>query len=80
MRPYIYAAREIRRRKYRTAGNVAGFVIAIAALITLVMAARGWEACTAAPMKAIGTDIILIYCRSPENYIEGDEYGCRTKT
>ncbi len=61
MRVYIYAAREIRRRKYRTAGNVAGFVIAVAALITLVTAARGWEACTTAPMKAIGTDIILIY-------------------
>lgn len=61
MRPYMYATREIRRRKYRTAGSVAGFVIAIATLITLVTAARGWEACTAAPMKAIGTDIILIY-------------------
>lgn len=61
MIPFMYAMREIRRRKYRTAGNVAGFVIAVAALITLVMAARGWEACTTAPMKVIGTDIVLIY-------------------
>lgn len=61
MIPYKYAVREIRRRKYRTLSNIAGFVIAIAALITLVTAARGWEACTAEPMKAIGTDIILIY-------------------
>ncbi|UCF45250.1 MAG: ABC transporter permease [Candidatus Bathyarchaeota archaeon] len=61
MGSYLYALREIRRRKYRTAGNIAGFVMAVAALITLVTAARGWEACTAAPMKAIGTDIILIY-------------------
>jgi putative ABC transport system permease protein len=61
MNPYMYAAREIRRRKYRTLVNVAGFVIAVAALITLVTAARGWEASTAAPMKAIGTDVIVIY-------------------
>lgn len=61
MIPYKYAAGEICRRKYRTLSNIAGFVIATAALITLVTAARGWEACTAAPMKAIGTDIILIY-------------------
>jgi putative ABC transport system permease protein len=61
MRPYMYATKEIRRRKYRTASNIAGFVIAVAALITLVTAARGWEASTAAPMKAIGTDIIMIY-------------------
>jgi putative ABC transport system permease protein len=59
--PYMYAMREIRRRKYRTAGNIAGFVIAVATLVTLVMAARGWEACTTAPMKVIGTDIVLIY-------------------
>ena len=61
MIPYMYAMREIRRRKYRTAGNIAGFVIAVATLVTLVMAARGWEACTTAPMKVIGTDIVLIY-------------------
>ena len=57
----MYAVREIRRRKYRTAMNIAGFVIAISTLITLVMAARGWETCTAVPLNSIGTDIIFIY-------------------
>ena len=41
--------------------NIAGFVIAISTLITLVMAARGWETCTSVPLNDIGTDIIFIY-------------------
>ena len=57
----MYAIREIRKRKYRTAVNIAGFVIAISTLITLVMAARGWETCTSVPLNNIGTDIIFIY-------------------
>lgn len=61
MIPFPYAVREIRRRKYRTAVNIAGFVIAISTLITLVMAARGWETCTTVPLNSIGTDIILFY-------------------
>ena len=61
MIPFMYAIREIRRRKYRTAMNIAGFVIAISVLIALVMAARGWETCTAVPLNSIGTDIIFIY-------------------
>lgn len=61
MIPLAYALREIRRRKYRTAINIAGFVIAISTLITLVMAARGWETCTTVPLNSIGTDIIFIY-------------------
>ena len=61
MNPITYALREIRRRKYRTAVNIAGFVIAISTLITLVMAARGWETCTSVPLNSIGTDIILFY-------------------
>lgn len=61
MIPLAYALREIRRRKYRTAINIAGFVIAISTLITLVMAARGWETCTTVPLNSIGTDIILFY-------------------
>lgn len=61
MNPITYALREIRRRKYRTAVNIAGFVIAISTLITLVMAARGWESCTAIPLNSIGTDIIFFY-------------------
>lgn len=61
MIPLAYALREIRRRKYRTAVNIAGFVIAISTLITLVMAARGWETCTTVPLNSIGTDIILFY-------------------
>jgi putative ABC transport system permease protein len=59
--PLAYALREIRRRKYRAAVNIAGFVIAISTLITLVMAARGWETCTTVPLNSIGTDIILFY-------------------
>jgi len=61
LNPITYAVREIRRRKYRTAVNIAGFVIAISTLITLVMAARGWETCTTVPLNSIGTDIILFY-------------------
>ena len=61
MNPITYALREIRRRKYRTAVNIAGFVIAISTLITLVMAARGWETCTTVPLNSIGTDIIFFY-------------------
>ena len=41
--------------------NIAGFIIAISTLITLVMAARGWETCTTVPLNDIGTDIILFY-------------------
>jgi putative ABC transport system permease protein len=41
--------------------NIAGFVIALTTLITLVMAARGWETCTTAPLNSIGTDIVYIY-------------------
>lgn len=59
--PLAYAMKEIRRRKYRTIVNIAGFVIAISTLITLVMAARGWETCTKVPLNRIGTDIIFIY-------------------
>lgn len=61
MNPFAYALKEIRRRKYRTAVNIAGFVIAVSTLITLVMAARGWETCTSVPLNSIGTDIIFIY-------------------
>jgi putative ABC transport system permease protein len=61
LNPLTYALREIRRRKYRTGVNVAGFVIAISTLITLVMAARGWETCTTVPLNSIGTDIIMFY-------------------
>lgn len=61
MIPYFYALREVSRRKSRTISNVAGFAIGIAALVTLVMAARGWEACTAGPLKALGADMIFIY-------------------
>ena len=61
MNPITYALREIRRRRYRTAVNIAGFVIAISTLITLVMAARGWETCTTVPLNNMGTDIILYY-------------------
>lgn len=61
MNPITYALREIRRRRYRTAVNIAGIVIAISTLITLVMAARGWETCTTVPLNGIGTDIILYY-------------------
>lgn len=61
MNPLTYALKEIRRRKYRTFMNVLGFAIAVTTLITLVMAARGWEACTSEPLNDIGTDIIYIY-------------------
>lgn len=61
MIPYVYALKEMRRRKYRTAANIAGFVIVVATLVSLVTAARGWEAVTAAPLKGIGTDLIFIY-------------------
>jgi hypothetical protein len=61
LNPITYAVREIRRRKYRTAVNIVGFVIAISTLITLVIAARGWETCTTVPLNRIGTDIILFY-------------------
>ncbi len=61
MIPFRYALKEIRRRRYRTAVNIVGFVIAISTLITLVMAARGWETCSTVPLNTIGTDIIFIY-------------------
>lgn len=61
MIPYSYAWREMRRRKHRTIINIVGFVIIVAALVTLVMTARGWEAATAQPLKQIGTDVIFIY-------------------
>ena len=61
MIPFEFAFKEIRRRKFRTAVNVAGFVIAVSCLVTLVMAARGWETCTAAPLNSIGTDMVFIY-------------------
>ncbi|MBS7628282.1 ABC transporter permease, partial [Candidatus Bathyarchaeota archaeon] len=41
--------------------NIAGFAIGIAALVTLVMAARGWEACTSGPLRTIGADMVFIY-------------------
>ncbi|MEM2598819.1 MAG: FtsX-like permease family protein [Thermoproteota archaeon] len=53
--------KEIRRRKSRSISNIAGFAIGVAALVTLVMAARGWEACTAGPLKALGADMIFFY-------------------
>ncbi len=58
---FAYAMKEIRRRKHRNILNIAGFVIAVSTLITLVMAARGWETCTRVPLNSIGTDIIFIY-------------------
>jgi hypothetical protein len=58
---HVYALKEMRRRKYRTAINIAGFVIVVATIVALVTTARGWEAATAAPLKEIGTDIIMIY-------------------
>ncbi len=61
MIPYSYALKEIGRRKSRTFSNVSGFAIGIAALVTLVMAARGWEACTAGPLRSMGADMIFIY-------------------
>lgn len=61
MIPHVYALKEMRRRKYRTVINIAGFVIVVATLIALVTTARGWEAATATPLKQIGTDLIMIY-------------------
>ena len=58
---YAYALKEIKRRKYRTVTNIAGFVIVVATLVALVTTARGWEATTAEPLKEIGTDMIMIY-------------------
>jgi putative ABC transport system permease protein len=58
---FSYALKEIKRRKHRTTINIIGFVIAITTLITLVMAARGWETCTEAPLTSIGTDLVFIY-------------------
>ena len=72
MIPFRYALREIRRRKYRTIINIAGFIIAISTLVTLIMAARGWETCTTLPLSSIGTDIIFIY-NAPVNPVSG---GC----
>ncbi|PVX26670.1 MAG: hypothetical protein CW716_05535 [Candidatus Bathyarchaeum sp.] len=72
MNPFAYAFKEIRRRKYRTAVNIAGFVITISTLITLVMAARGWETCTTVPLSSIGTDIIYIYTAP----VEPSNKGC----
>jgi putative ABC transport system permease protein len=51
----------MRRRKFRTATNIAGFVIVVATLVALVTTARGWESATATPLKEIGTDLIMIY-------------------
>jgi putative ABC transport system permease protein len=61
MIPYHYAIREISRRKSRTISNIAGFAIGIAALVTLVMAARGWEASTTGLLRTLGADIVFIY-------------------
>jgi putative ABC transport system permease protein len=58
---HVYALKELRRRKYRTATNIAGFVIVVATLVALVTTARGWETATAEPLKEIGTDMIMIY-------------------
>jgi len=72
LNPFNYTLKEIRRRKYRTIMNVLGFAIAVATLITLVMAARGWEACTTEPLNNIGTDIIYIYTAP----VEPSNKGC----
>lgn len=61
MIPYVYALKELKRRKYRTATNIAGFMITVTTLIALVTASRGWEAATAEPLKEVGTDMIMIY-------------------
>jgi putative ABC transport system permease protein len=58
---HVYALKELRRRKYRTAINIAGFVIVVATLVALVVTAQGWEASTVEPLKEIGTDMIMIY-------------------
>jgi putative ABC transport system permease protein len=72
MIPFEYAVREIRKRKYRTAVNIIGIIIAVSTLITLVMAARGWETCTSVPLNSIGTDIVFIYTAP----IEPSNKGC----
>ncbi len=72
MIPFAYAVREIRKRKYRTAVNIMGIIIAVSTLITLVMAARGWETCTSVPLSSIGTDIVFIYTAP----IEPSNKGC----
>jgi len=69
MIPYQYAIREISRRKSRTISNIAGFAIGIAALVTLVTAARGWEASTAGLLKTLGADMVVIY--SGPKYLTG---------
>jgi len=69
---HVYALKEMRRRKYRTATNIAGFVIVVATLVALVTTARGWEAVTAAPLKEIGTDLIMIYSAP----VVPSGYGC----
>jgi len=58
---HVYALKELRRRKIRTATNIAGFIIVVATLVALVTTARGWEATTVEPLKKIGTDMIMIY-------------------
>jgi ABC-type lipoprotein release transport system permease subunit len=70
--PHVYALKEMRRRKYRTVANVASFVIVVATLVALVTTARGWEAATAAPLKEIGTDLIMIYSAP----VVPSGYGC----
>jgi ABC-type antimicrobial peptide transport system permease subunit len=70
--PYVYAFKELRRRKYRTATNIATFVIVVATLVTLVTTARGWETATAAPLKEVGTDLIMIYSAP----VMPSGYGC----
>ena len=69
---HVYALKEMRRRKYRTATNIAGFVIVVATLIALVTTAKGWEEVTAAPLKEVGTDLILIYSAP----VVPSGYGC----
>lgn len=58
---HVYALKKLRRRKIRTATNIAGFIIVVATLVALVTTARGWEAATVEPLKEIGTDMIMIY-------------------
>ena len=72
MIPHVYALKELRRRKYRTATNIATFVIVVATLVTLVTTARGWETATAAPLKEVGTDLIMIYSAP----VMPSGYGC----
>jgi len=49
-----------------------GFVIVVATLVALVTTARGWEEATAAPLKEVGTDLILIYSAP----VMPSGYGC----